>query len=182
MKRIGIVAVLILLLPVVSFAGSQSKMWWLYNLPADEKVYLDNDRYIAGDSTNYEIDVSTGLNITGTLKLNAGISGNYTVKTQTTTITLTTADAGLIYLSTTTACAVAVVLPSTTTACDTTNEQGVIFEFFNYSIVGTTYTLTGAGAELINGSNTNAELNAQYDYLKIQAFPDGWGIIGRYIH
>jgi len=167
MKRTAILLVLLVVATTVVFAGSQSKMWWLHGLPVDGNLYLDDNRYIAGDSTNYEIDVSTGLNVDG-----AVIKKVETISSST-TLTATSADWQIFDA---TAGTYTVTLPSTATV------QGKVFYFKDITSANHVLYLDPAGSQTIDGATHNNEVDAQYDCLGIVSVAgEGWVIIERRI-
>ena len=75
-RNIFLLFLLVIMFVNTLFAGSKTREQWLYGLPVDNKLYLGIDNYIADDTTNHEIDVSTNVNITGKIDVSGVITGN----------------------------------------------------------------------------------------------------------
>lgn len=63
MKKIILFLFAALLLATKLSAGSVTIQQWLYRLPADNKLYLDTNKYLVADATNYCINLSTRVNV-----------------------------------------------------------------------------------------------------------------------
>ena len=59
---------------------------------------------------------------------------------------------------------------------------GLRYKFVKTDAATQAITIVGNGSENINGSNTNAEMDAQYDVVGVVCDGDEWFIIERYIH
>ena len=106
------------------------------------------------------------------LKIQQGYRLN--VKTITGDTTLTENDAGLILVNNT--AAITITLPTAS------GNEGLTYIIKKISSATQAVTLDGYGSETIDGSATNNDIDAQYDYLVITSDGSNWHIVGRWIH
>ena len=59
------------------YAGSKTRIQWLYGLPADNKLWLNDTQYAVGVASNSRVEISTNTKIQGVLS----ITGYVNVKT-----------------------------------------------------------------------------------------------------
>ena len=67
-------------------------------------------------------------------------------------------------------------LPTAASSFDATTDIGKIYQINKIDVSVNTVTLQGAGAELINGSNTQV-ISIQYDQISVQSNGTSWNII-----
>jgi len=93
-----------------------------------------------------------------------------TVTDKTSAATLTEAEGGVITVNTTSA-AFACTLPAVS------GNSGLWYTFKKTDAAANAMTITGSGEETIDGSNTNATIDAQYDTITIVTDGTSWHII-----
>jgi hypothetical protein len=155
MIRVLTKAIALLAIPSLLFAGNLSRDEQLSNLTTNQRLYLDTTRYIAGDSTNSEIDLVGNVNITGNLEFSGllaqGTQSETVVEASSdTTITPTSAfidiDANVEAITFT-------ATPLLTAASLEDYQSYIIYCSSNDITLQDADTLSGSGIELTEGTS-----------------------------
>ena len=134
-----------------------------YNLVISTNEGTDSGTITIADAANSDITIAP--NGIGQTRLTAA---SFTTTAVTSAHTMTIAEIG--FVTCTSGGAYAITLPAVATSA------GAWYTFKKTDAAANAITLTGNGAETIDGSNTNATIDAQYDTISIYCDGSAWYI------